>query len=392
MWRMKSVTSLVFFLGMAGQALAAEPYAQQVLDSVVLNGNAGNSNANPLDVLGAPDSKYLAMGGPGAYIVLDMGDTPIVNGTGPDIEIREIGSTAGGVDEEFRVLISDSTDPASFVLVGIGSAFSLLDIAGTGLSSARYVRIEDLSTATSNSSTPGSDIESVTSVHATSNSRPSVSGLSYSVTNNGIRLSWTPTSGSDVLGYAVRRSTDGVHYDSTANWTPSNLENAFLDNQSTQAIQSVSAQLVADLWYAVSVRYSAGESALQIVHVPSTTTGIHSQVEHLGDDLVTSWEVPSPTARKLTLSINLTEVPRGPFVKLNFDLFDVDNSTSRVVINGAGSRSLPTQSAESWQSRSMVFESGLFLPGQNTIEIYCGGTSNLDDFQIRNISLTRHLP
>lgn len=391
MWGMKSATGLVFFLGMAGQALAAEPYAKLVVESVVLTGNAGNSSANPSEVLGAPDSKYLAMGGPGAYIVLDMGDTPIVNGTGPDIEIREQGSATGGVDEEFRVLISDSTDPASFVLVGIGSAVSLLDIAGTGLSSARYVRIEDLSTKTSNSSTPGSDIESVTSVHAASISRPPVSGLSYSVTNNGIRLSWTPVTGSDVLGYAVRRSTDGLRFDSTANWTPSNLEKAFLDNQSTQAIQSVSAQLVGDLWYAVSVRYTAGESSLQIVHVPSTTTGIHAQVEHLGDDHAPAWEVPYPT-RKITLNLNLPAVPRGPFVELNFDLFDVDNSSNRVVINGAGSRSLPSQGTEAWLSRSMVFESGLFLPGQNTIEIQCVGTSSLDDFQIRNISLTTHLP
>ncbi|MCY1021782.1 hypothetical protein [Pyxidicoccus sp. MSG2] len=382
---------------MAGQASAAEPYAKQVIDSLVLSGSAGNTSPNPLETLGAPDSKHLSMGGPGAYVVLDMGDTPIVNGTGPDIEVREIGTAGGGVDEEFRVLISNSTDPASFVLVGIGSAFSLLDIASTGLSSAQYVRLEDLSTKTSTTATPGSDIESVTSIHATNSSRPPVSGLSYSVTNNGVRLAWTPALGSDVLGYAVRRSSDGVRFDSTANWTPSNLESAFLDNQSTQAIQNVPAQLVGDLWYAVSVRYSAGESALQIVHVPTTTTGLHSQAEHLGDGVVANWEVPSPTGTKLTVTVNLPAVPRGPFVKLNFDLFDVDNSTNRVVINGAGPRSLPTQGAESWQSRSMVFESGLFLPGLNTIEIYSrdsagGGTGNLDDYQIRNISLTTQVP
>lgn len=140
---MKVATGLALLLGVARQARAAEPYAKAVIDSVVLTGNVGNNSANPLDTLGAPDSKFLAMGGPGAYVVLDMGETPIVNGSGPDLETREQGTAAGGVDELHRVLISNSTDPASFVEVGTGSAFSLLDISGTGLSSARYIRIED---------------------------------------------------------------------------------------------------------------------------------------------------------------------------------------------------------------------------------------------------------
>jgi|GEM_PF-3085262 len=393
MKRLKAVTGLMLFLGVAGQAEASEPYAKQVISSVVLTGNVGNNNPNPLDTLGAPDSKFLAMGGPGASIVLDMGDTPIVDGSGPDIEIREIGSATGGVDEEYRVLISDSTDPASFVLVGTGSAFSLLDISATGLSSARYVRIEDLSTKTSNSSTPGSDIESVTSLHSGNGSLAPVTGLAYSVTNNGIRLSWNPMTGSGVLGYAIRKSLDGVRFDSTANWTLSDLDTAFLDNQATQAIQNIQPQVVGDLWYGVSVRYSGGESALQIVHVSSLTTSLYTQVEHLGDNTVATWQVPSPTT-KLTLNLYLLEVPQGPYVKLNLDLFDVDTSTNRVVINGHAQRTLPVQSAESWEGKSMVFESGLFLQGNNTIEIYSrdsggGSTGNLDDFQIRNISLTR---
>lgn len=325
------------------------------------------------------------MGGPGAYVVLDMGvDTPIVNGTGPDLEVREIGTANGGVDEEYRVLVSNSTDPASFVLVGIGSAFSLLDIAGTGLSSARYVRLEDLSTRTQDDPTPGSDIESVTSLHTGASSRPPVTGLSRTLTASGTRLSWTPMTGTDVLGYSIRRSTDGIHFNSTANWTVSALEYAFLDTQI----------MGGEFWYAVSVRYTSGESPLQIVHAPAATLGLYSQTEHLGDNSVASWQVPSP-APKLTLSFNLAEVPRGPTVRMNFDLFDVDYSTNIVIINGYGRRSLPTQSAESWRSMSVDLESGLFLPGQNTIEIYSrdsggGLTGNRDDLQIRNISLTWH--
>jgi hypothetical protein len=67
----------------------------------------------------------------------------------------------------------------------------------------------------------------------------------------------------------------------------------------------------------------------------------------------------------------------------------VTNSDNRVVINGHSPRtlSLPVQSTATWKSASMVLESGMFLQGQNTIEFYSSG-SNLDDYQIRNISLT----
>ena len=387
---MRAATGLALLLGVAGQARAAEPYAKQVISSVVLTGNVGNNNANPLDVLGAPDSRFLAMGGPGASIVLDMGVTPIVDGSGPDLEVREQGSAAGGVDELYRVLISDSTDPASFVEVGIGSAFSLLDIAGTGLSSARYVRIEDLSTATSNATTPGSDIESVTSLQSSVNgSLPPVTGLSYTVTGNGVRLVWTPMTGSGVLGYNIRRSTNGLRFDSTANWTVTDLDTAFLDTQTS---------LVGDVWYAVSVRYTGGESTLQVVHVPSSKLTLHNTVVHLGDTTASGWEQPSPSSNKLTLSFNLPEVPRGPMVKLDFQVFDVDTNRNRVIINGHGPRALPMQDAASWLGVSLLVESGQFLQGTNTIEIYSrdssGGSAvnSLDDFQLGKIELTRMNP
>ena len=48
------------------------------------------------------------------------------------------------------------------------------------------------------------------------------------------------------------------------------LESAFLDTQTSQ---------VGNVWYAVSVRYTEGESALQVVQVSSSKQTLHNQRE-----------------------------------------------------------------------------------------------------------------
>ena len=126
---------------------AADPFAKVVIDSKILEGNSGNNSSALSLILGESDGAGLSLGGPGAHVVIDMGaDTPIVNGTGADLEVREIGAAFGGVDESYRVLVSNSPETNSFVLVGIGRALTLLDIEATGLQTARYVWLQDLAT------------------------------------------------------------------------------------------------------------------------------------------------------------------------------------------------------------------------------------------------------
>lgn len=392
---MKVAAGLAVFLGVAGQAQAAEPYAKLVLQKNVLMGSGTNVSMNHLEVLGAPDDKYLSMGGPGAYILLDMGATPIVDGIGPDLEVREYGAESGGVDEQYRVSISATNTPGSFVVVGTGSAYSLMDIASTGLSSARYVYIEDLSTATNSSNTPGSDIDAVTSLHAsTSGTLPSVTGLSYTHTNNGVRLSWTPITGASVTGYNIRRSSDGKRFDTHPKWSVTKLENAFLDIDTSKTF-------VGPSWYAVSAKYAGGESALQVVGVPASlplTLLAESQTIHVGDSTVPAWVDTSgdysvPSGHKLTLNFTLPEEPRGPTVKLNLQAFDVDYARNYIVINGHIARSLP-QGNDVWLNTSLIIESGEFQQGGNTLEIYArdnngGDTVNgLDDFMLKGLHLT----
>lgn len=388
-------TGLALCLGISGQA-EASPYAKVVSASQILNGSAGNTNnyTDTTKALGAPDSAFVSLGGPGGYVLLDMGASPIVDGSGPDIEVREMGTATGGVDEEYRVLISNSTDLSSFVQVSIGSAVSLLDIAGTGLSSARYVLLEDLSTKTNTAVSPGSDIDSVTSLHAAPSSLTPVTGLSASSTSNGVRLAWTPVTGTGVANYLVRWSPDGVRFDSNANDTRETFESAWLHvlGQPTFFPRA----------YAVSVKYTSGESPLQVVSVPHTTTDLALSAPahgpeniptlHLGDNstLTGDWAPLASPGSAHTLTFTLAEAPRGPVVRLNLELYDVSNSSNRIIINGHSPRtlSLPVQSTTTWKAMSLVLESGLFKQGLNSIEFRSSG-SNLDDFQIRAVSLTQ---
>ena len=100
----------------------------------ILPANVGNTQTNVANALGEADNVAVSLGGPGASIMLEMGaETPITDGLGADVEIREIGAVYGGVDESYRVRVSNSTDTNTFVLVGQGRALSLLDISPSGL-------------------------------------------------------------------------------------------------------------------------------------------------------------------------------------------------------------------------------------------------------------------
>lgn len=362
--------------------LQADPHAKAVVSSTILPGNVGNAYTDPTKALGAPDGLYVCMGGPGAELVLDMGETtPVVDGPGPDLEIREIGAVYGGADESHRVLVSNSTNLESFVEIGTGRALSLLDISPSRLASARYVRLVDIATESLHVNTPGSDIDSVTALHAEGNA-PAPEGLQVIPTGQGLLLRWQASSLTNVTGYAIRRSPDGRSFGSVPDETVSALETAWLDPVTR----------VTNLWYAVSALTSGGESSLALAEARVASLIIKgSQVVHLGDDPIPTWEQPDQT-NTFAVEFSLAALPPGPVAEMEIELFNVDYSATPLILNGALAGEVPVQTAESWLPRNVVVPPAFFLAGANRLQFFAGNSSGgltgaIDDYQVRQVRL-----
>ncbi|MDF7808932.1 hypothetical protein P4E94_15910 [Pontiellaceae bacterium B12219] len=379
-------TRLIFLFVVAVSCVPtgeASPYAEAVIDSYILTGNVGNSQTNVFEALGAPDEQEVSLGGPGGWIMLDMGpDDLIVNGPGADLQIREIGAAFGGQDESYEVYISETTNLVDFVFAGTGRAISLFDIQDSGLSSARYVRIVDLATETLHTTVPGSDIDSVTSLQS-SGLPAGGTNLQARLTGQGIFLQWQQSGGDNADAFNIRRSLDGVSYSSTPLATLVSGETAYHD---------VNVPGVTDLWYAVSSVSGSVESAASVVQVPtySMLVSDSSSVIHLGDN-VTDWEVGDPD-NDVVYQLVLARDPQGPEAKLTMDLFDVDQTTGYLFVNGAKVGSLLSQPSEAWVEKSMVFDAGVLRGGTNTVSFHArdssgGTTGSLDDYMVRNVSL-----
>jgi hypothetical protein len=374
----------VSLVGGLVQTGVATPYAEAVIDSYILTGNVGNSQTNVFEALGAPDEEVVSLGGPGAWIMLDMGaDDPVVNGPGADLQIREIGAAFGGQDESYEVYVSETTNLVDFVLVGIGRAISLLDIQDSGLSTARYVRIVDLATETLNTTVPGADIDSVTSLQSTGLPAGGTN-LQVRLTGQGVLLSWNQSSGNQADAFNIRRSLDGVSYSSTPLAQLVSGETAYHD---------VDMPGMMDLWYAVSSVSGSVESAASVVQVPTYSIPVTdtNSVIHLGDNVVQDWEVPDPD-NDVVYQLVLARDPQGPEAQITMDLFDVDQTRGYLFVNGAKIGSLPSQSTEAWVEKSMVFDAGVLQGGTNTISFHVrdssgGSTGSLDDYMVRKISL-----
>ncbi len=106
--------------------------------------------------LGPADDKTLSIGVAGE-IVLDMGEgTEIVDGPGMDVRVYE----GGFVAEYFDCYVSNNWN-GPWSLLGRSKGSSNFDIASSGLTSARYVRIVDDGNGNANESYPGYDLEAV---------------------------------------------------------------------------------------------------------------------------------------------------------------------------------------------------------------------------------------
>lgn len=122
-----------------------------------------NSYANqtiPSDALGVPDGAACSLGRFG-MIVLDMGEgQAITDGPGVDFTVTEAMVPGDLVQEGYLVFGGGPYDQS--VLIGFAVGTASFDLAGTGLSSTRYLRIVDESGAPSNAPLAGMELDAVT--------------------------------------------------------------------------------------------------------------------------------------------------------------------------------------------------------------------------------------
>jgi len=129
-----SVTTLNVQLDRGGPNYAHKVVFCKIADPY----DAHNNHTLTTSALGAPDGVYLSIGVSG-WIAFDMGEgTEIVDRAGKDFKIYEAGST----DEGFTAYVSNYWN-GPWQSVGTGMGTTEFDIAGTGLSKARYVKIVD---------------------------------------------------------------------------------------------------------------------------------------------------------------------------------------------------------------------------------------------------------
>jgi hypothetical protein len=171
--------------------------ADVVVAASIQPGNAGNIRPDPQAMVGPPDGGYTSLGGVcaentgPAWAILDMGpdDESIVDGPGNDLEVVEIGSASGGVNEYYQVSLGDGPD-GPWDSLGVGLASTQFDLAAIGRCAARYLRIDDLSSATCGVETPGADIDGVVALHLGAAAGGGTADLGVRMAEDGLWLEW----------------------------------------------------------------------------------------------------------------------------------------------------------------------------------------------------------
>jgi hypothetical protein len=156
--------SIVVFADGRTPGTDSRAYANSVVDKKL----GGAANINNLDsyIIGVVDMKKVEpMSLGGGYVIVDMGANELIlDGEGDDLRVYEIDQVFYGMDtpEKYEVFVSQ--DLQTWVSLGTGLGTTEFDLAGSKLSWARYVKIEDRETNISGRA-PGSDIDAIEALH-----------------------------------------------------------------------------------------------------------------------------------------------------------------------------------------------------------------------------------
>ena len=127
--------------------------------------NAFNNRTYPSWALGAPDTIPCSIGSNG-FLVLDMGEGhEIFDGPGADFTVTEAYFDRDSIPESYRVFTG--TAYSQTIHIGDATGTSSFDLNGTGVTSARYLKIVDNSGAPYNGAVAGMDLDAVTVINGT---------------------------------------------------------------------------------------------------------------------------------------------------------------------------------------------------------------------------------
>ena len=113
----------------------------------------------PHNALGPPDTVPCSLG-KGCTLALDMGDNfAIQDISGDDFTVIE--ADIGDGDEGYTLSISATSMNGPWVSLGTGTGTTSFDLSGSGLSYARYIRIQDDNDGVSTGNYPGFDLDAI---------------------------------------------------------------------------------------------------------------------------------------------------------------------------------------------------------------------------------------
>lgn len=122
--------------------------------------NAHNNVSAPGDALGASDGQACSLGYEG-FIVLDLGvGSMLTDGPGDDFTITEALLPGDTEMESYTVFVGDAYSQTTLVGAGLGT--TSFDLSGSGVASARYVRIVATADQSPNDPLCGLDLDGLT--------------------------------------------------------------------------------------------------------------------------------------------------------------------------------------------------------------------------------------
>ena len=169
------------------QSASATPYTDGFISFTPGSYLFGNTPRLPGDgilAVGAPDNQTLSLG-LGGEIILEFTDNRLVDGPGTDLVVNAFQPGSGSTELDNGAFVSLSTDGVFFALAGsIGPAVQtsfFVDIASTGLTNIRFVKITDNGVCCGSGNPQGGgdgfNVESVMALNSIDVSEPASAAL-----------------------------------------------------------------------------------------------------------------------------------------------------------------------------------------------------------------------